>query len=399
MQLLNGLLEWTLWQEGLFVLASTHLTIVSVTLYLHRCQAHRAVDLHPLISHVFRLWLWLTTAMVTRQWVAVHRKHHAKTETGEDPHSPQVLGIWQVMLQGAELYARAARDPEISHEYGHGTPNDFIERHVYSRYSNLGIIILLIAFVALFGSMGLTYWAIQMIWIPIFAAGFINGVGHYWGYRNFETDDSATNLMNVAFVVGGEELHNNHHAYPSSAKFSIRPWEFDLGWGYIWLLKSVGLASVRKVAPRPLASDRYSTTLDLEAVSAMVSSRLHLMADYAHKVTLPILRKEMGLADNVYKRALSRIKKTLILEPDQVSHAKLHELNKVLADSEQLRVVYEYQQQLKQLWRQRYENNEGLLHALAEWCQMAEQTGIEILQDFAQSLKGYRLQPVYNYAK
>lgn len=399
MQLLNGLLEWTLWQEGLFVLASTHLTIVSVTLYLHRCQAHRAVDLHPLISHVFRLWLWLTTAMVTRQWVAVHRKHHAKTETGEDPHSPQVLGIWQVMSQGAELYARAARDPEISHEYGHGTPNDFIERHVYSRYSNLGIIILLIAFVALFGSMGLTYWAIQMIWIPIFAAGFINGVGHYWGYRNFETDDSATNLMNVAFVVGGEELHNNHHAYPSSAKFSIRPWEFDLGWGYIWLLKSVGLASVRKVAPRPLASDRYSTTLDLEAVSAMVSSRLHLMADYAHKVTLPILRKEMGLADNVYKRALSRIKKTLILEPDQVSHAKLHELNKVLADSEQLRVVYEYQQQLKQLWRQRYENNEGLLHALAEWCQMAEQTGIEILQDFAQSLKGYRLQPVYNYAK
>ena len=399
MQLLNGLLEWALWQEGLFVLASTHLTIVSVTLYLHRCQAHRAVDLHPLISHVFRLWLWLTTAMVTRQWVAVHRKHHAKTETDEDPHSPQVLGIWQVMSQGAELYARAARDPEISREYGHGTPNDFIERYVYSRYSNLGIIILLITFVALFGSMGLTYWAIQMIWIPIFAAGFINGVGHYWGYRNFETDDAATNLTNVAFVVGGEELHNNHHAYPSSAKFSIRPWEFDLGWGYIWLLKSVGLASVRKVAPRPLASTHGFTALDIEAVSAMVSSRLHLMADYAHKVTLPILRKEMQLADNVYKRALSRIKKTLILEPDQVSHAKLYELNQVLADSEQLRVVYECQQQLKQLWRQRYENNEGLLHALAEWCQMAEQTGIEILQDFAQSLKGYRLQPVYNYAK
>tara|TARA_B110000977_G_scaffold41643_1_gene56172 strand:- start:23230 stop:24429 length:1200 start_codon:yes stop_codon:yes gene_type:complete len=399
MQILNGLLEWSLWQEVLFVIASTHLTIVSVTLYLHRCQAHRALDLHPLVSHVFRLWLWLTTAMVTRQWVAVHRKHHAKTETAEDPHSPQVLGIWQVMTQGAELYARAARDPEISREYGHGAPNDFIERQLYSRYSNLGIILLLVAFVALFGAMGLTYWAIQMIWIPIFAAGFINGVGHYWGYRNFETEDAATNLMNVAFVVGGEELHNNHHAYPGSAKFSIRPWEFDLGWGYIWLLKSVGLASVRKVAPRPLPSDAASTALDIEAVSAMVSSRLHVMADYAQKVTLPILQKEMRLADGVYKSALNRIKKTLILEPAQVSHAKLHELNEVLADSEQLRVVYECQQQLKQLWRQRYENNEGLLRALAAWCQMAEQTGIEILQDFAQSLRGYRLQPVYNYAK
>ena len=399
MQILNGLLEWSLWQEVLFVIASTHLTIVSVTLYLHRCQAHRALDLHPLVSHVFRLWLWLTTAMVTRQWVAVHRKHHAKTETAEDPHSPQVLGIWQVMTQGAELYARAARDPEISREYGHGAPNDFIERQLYSRYSNLGIILLLVAFVALFGAMGLTYWAIQMIWIPIFAAGFINGVGHYWGYRNFETEDAATNLMNVAFVVGGEELHNNHHAYPGSAKFSIRPWEFDLGWGYIWLLKSVGLASVRKVAPRPLPSDAASTALDIEAVSAMVSSRLHVMADYAQKVTLPILQKEMRLADGVYKSALNRIKKTLILEPAQVSHAKLHELNEVLADSEQLRVVYECQQQLKQLWRQRYENNEGLLCALAAWCQMAEQTGIEILQDFAQSLRGYRLQPVYNYAK
>ena len=399
MQILNGLLEWSLWQEVLFVIASTHLTIVSVTLYLHRCQAHRALDLHPLVSHVFRLWLWLTTAMVTRQWVAVHRKHHAKTETAEDPHSPQVLGIGQVMTQGAELYARAARDPEISREYGHGAPNDFIERQLYSRYSNLGIILLLVAFVVLFGAMGLTYWAIQMIWIPIFAAGFINGVGHYWGYRNFETEDAATNLMNVAFVVGGEELHNNHHAYPGSAKFSIRPWEFDLGWGYIWLLKSVGLASVRKVAPRPLPSDAASTALDIEAVSAMVSSRLHVMADYAQKVTLPILQKEMRLADGVYKSALNRIKKTLILEPAQVSHAKLHELNEVLADSEQLRVVYECQQQLKQLWRQRYENNEGLLRALAAWCQMAEQTGIEILQDFAQSLRGYRLQPVYNYAK
>lgn len=399
MQILNGLLEWSLWQEVLFVIASTHLTIVSVTLYLHRCQAHRALDLHPLVSHVFRLWLWLTTAMVTRQWVAVHRKHHAKTETAEDPHSPQVLGIWQVMTQGAELYARAARDPEISREYGHGAPNDFIERQLYSRYSNLGIILLLVAFVVLFGAMGLTYWAIQMIWIPIFAAGFINGVGHYWGYRNFETEDAATNLMNVAFVVGGEELHNNHHAYPGSAKFSIRPWEFDLGWGYIWLLKSVGLASVRKVAPRPLPSDAASTALDIEAVSAMVSSRLHVMAGYAQKVTLPILQKEMRLADGVYKSALNRIKKTLILEPAQVSHAKLHELNEVLADSEQLRVVYECQQQLKQLWRQRYENNEGLLRALAAWCQMAEQTGIEILQDFAQSLRGYRLQPVYNYAK
>ena len=399
MQIVDGLLELTLWQECLFVLASTHLTIVAVTLYLHRCQAHRAIDLHPLVSNVFRLWLWLTTAMVTRQWVAVHRKHHAKTETAEDPHSPQVYGIWQVMTQGAELYARAARDPEISREYGHGAPSDFIERNVYSRYPNVGIIILLIAFIALFGSLGLTYWAIQMIWIPIFAAGFINGAGHYWGYRNFETDDAATNLVNVAFIVGGEELHNNHHAYPSSAKFSIRKWEFDLGWGYIWILKNLGLASVRKVAPRPLLSDGHSVALDLEAVSAIVSSRLHLMADYAQKVTLPVLHKEMGLADRVYKRALHRIKKTLILEPAHVSHAKLNELNEVLATSEQLRVVYEYQQQLKQLWRQRYQNNEGLLHALAEWCQMAEQTGIEILQDFAQSLKGYRLEPVYKYAK
>ena len=273
-------------------LALTHVTIVAVTVYLHRHQAHRALDLHPALAHFFRFWLWLTTGMVTREWVAIHRKHHAKCETAEDPHSPQVEGIRTVLWQGAELYRRAAGDTESMERYGQGTPEDWLERHVYGPCNFLGVSLMLIADLALFGAAGLAVWAAQMLWIPFWAAGVINGLGHYWGYRNFDSPDAATNVAPWGILIGGEELHNNHHAFASSAKFSARPWEFDLGWAYIRLFATLGLARVRKLAPRPTLGEARPQ-LDLEAVKALTVNRLHVLADYRRRVLSPTLRAEV----------------------------------------------------------------------------------------------------------
>ena len=393
----EGILNVPWWGELLIVLVTTHITIVSVTLYLHRCQAHRALDLHPIISHFFRFWLWLTTGQKTSVWVSVHRKHHAHTEVTEDPHSPYVHGINKVLWQGAELYREAAIEPNIVEEYGHGTPNDWIERNLYSKYSYLGISLLMVIFVLLFGPIGITYWAIQMVWIPFFAAGVINGACHYWGYRNFEPEDGSTNITNIGILIGGEELHNNHHAYPSSAKFSVQWWEFDIGWMYIRILSALGLADIKKVAPRPI-QNKDIDTLELEALRAMVASRLHIMADYAKQVTLPVLKAEMSLADANYRAMLKRIRTTLIRERSRISSPQLDHLNKILHDNLQLKTVYEYQQRLKELWTRQYKNNESMLKELSLWCQEAEKTGIRVLVEFAQSLRGYSLAPIYNHA-
>ena len=248
--LIHGMLDLSAWQILLATLVLTHITIASVTIYLHRYSAHRALDLHPLPAHFFRLWLWLTTGQVTKEWTAIHRKHHAKCEQAEDPHSPHVHGIKTVLLSGAELYRKESKNKETLERYGHGTPDDWIERNIYSRFSWQGVAIMLIIDVALFGVLGLTLWAVQMMWIPVTAAGIINGAGHFWGYRNFEAPDASTNLVPWGIIIGGEELHNNHHTYPTSAKLSVKPYEFDLGWAYIRILQALGLASVKKTPPK-----------------------------------------------------------------------------------------------------------------------------------------------------
>lgn len=391
----EGLLDLPWWGCLLSVLLTTHITIISVTLYLHRCQAHRAIDLHPAVSHFFRLWLWLTTAQVTKEWISIHRKHHAHTESKQDPHSPYVYGINKVLLEGAELYRQAAADETICQEFGHGAPNDWVENNVYTRFRNVGIILWLVFCIIVYGPIGLTFWAIQMAWIPIFAAGIINGAGHYWGYRNFEPCDGSTNLVNIGILIGGEELHNNHHAYPSSAKFSLKWWEFDLGWMYICVLSKLGLAKVKKVAPIPIQIQSRDG-LDLEAMRAMLTSRLHLMADYAKRVTLPVLQSEYQSESNGQHLAHD-IKTILTREPSRMTRGQTQRLQALLHENKTLRIVYEHQQRLKSLWTQRYKDNDGMLKALMEWSHVAECSGIRVLEEFALSLRGYSLAPIYNH--
>ncbi len=291
MEFLFGLYQPPVWGYVLITLLAVHISVMGVTLYLHRDQTHRGLDLHPVVRHLFRFWLWLTTAIVTKEWVAVHRKHHARCETPEDPHSPVIEGIGKVLREGAELYQAEARKVDTQEKYGRGTPNDWIERNLYTKFPNLGIITLALIDLVLFGVVGITIWAVQMLAMPVLSAGVINGLGHWTGYRNFECDDAARNLTPVAFVCGGEELHNNHHAFPSSARFSAHKWEFDIGWMYICVLKAVGLAKVRRVMPTPQFEAR-KTGVDLETVRAIIVNRMHVLRDYTRTVTLPVLRLE-----------------------------------------------------------------------------------------------------------
>jgi len=372
-------------------LALTQVTIAGVTIYLHRHQAHRALDLHPVVSHFFRFWLWMTTGMVTREWVAVHRKHHAKCETPEDPHSPQVLGIRKVMWEGSELYRREAANRETLEHYGHLTPGDWLERHLYSRFPWLGITLMLVLDIALFGSLGLVLYAVQMAWIPFWAAGVINGVGHWWGYRNFETPDASRNITPIALLIGGEELHANHHAFPASARFSIKWWEFDLGWLWIRLLALLGLARVKKVAPRPvIIAGKYS--IDRDTVRAVVANRMHVMANYAREVIRPVLKQERRHAEGSCKRTLRRARALLTRETSLIDEVARQRLDSLLEQFSNLRVVYHYRQQLQSVWARKATSQESLIKALQDWCLQAEATGISSLQEFARRLRGYSLQ-------
>lgn len=388
----NGLVSLPWWGYIVVALVLTHITIVSVTLYLHRCQAHCALDLHPLLSHFFRFWLWATTGMVTKEWVAIHRKHHAKTETEDDPHSPHTKGIAKVFWQGAELYQQEAKNVETLEKYGRGTPEDWLERNLYTRHSFMGLTVNLILNIILFGPIGLTIWAVQMIWIPINAAGVINGIGHYWGYRNFETEDGSTNIINLGIIIGGEELHNNHHAYPSSAKFSSKWWEVDLGWFYIRFLRLFGLAKVRRRAPQPTRK-LNKEIIDLETAKAMVTSQLHVMADYAQKVTLPTFHAELPNFEDRYKKLVNQMRTALVREDSRMKPLQREHLQNLLKDSEALQTVYEFRRKLQDLWKETYESHERMIQAIIEWCKEAEATGIKVLEDFAQSLRGYALQP------
>lgn len=384
----EGLLAPTLLQLVLITLALTHVTIVAVTVYLHRFSAHRALELHPALQHFFRLWLWLTTGMGTREWTAIHRKHHATCETEDDPHSPVVKGLKKVFWQGAELY-REGKDPETLAKYGKGCPDDWIERNVY-RHSVLGVSVMMAIDLLLFGAAGLTVWAVQMIWIPFWAAGFINGIGHYWGYRNFECPDAATNILPWGILIGGEELHNNHHTYPNSAKLSQKPWEFDIGWMYIRLFEILGLAKARSRGP-VVARDPSKQTLDLDTALALVNDRFRVMSRYAEDVVAPLVRQERERASETSRHMMRKAKRVLCREETLIDAREQQRLQAVLETSPTLRIAYEKRVALQAIWRRQGASMEARLEALKQWCADAEASGIQSLKDFAEELRSYTI--------
>ena len=386
--MIDGILDLNGWQMVLVVLGLTHVTIVAVTVYLHRCQAHRALELHPLVAHFFRFWLWLTTGMITREWVGIHRRHHARCETPEDPHSPQVLGLRKVLWEGAELYRAAADQADLVERYAHGTPDDWIERHLYQRYNFVGIGVMLAIDVVLFGIPGVAMWAIQMVWIPFFAAGVINGIGHYWGYRNFESPDAATNISPWGILIGGEELHNNHHAFPSSARLSSRWWEFDIGWMYIRLFSVFGLARVRRVARKPLLQADKSV-VDMETVRAVISHRMHVLANYAREVIMPVADAELCHSEKHCRRLARQARRLLVREESSLDVPSRQRLESILSRSQVLATVHRSRQQLQQVWERTASSQDVLLAALQQWCREAEDSGVKALQEFARSLRSY----------
>jgi len=384
--MLYGYLDLPWWGYVVYTLICTHITIAAVTIFLHRSQAHRALELHPIMSHFFRAWLWLTTGMDTRAWTAIHRKHHAKCETIDDPHSPQILGLSQVMLEGAELYKAEAKNPETIERYGKGTPDDWLELNVYRPHSGKGYFITLALNVFLLGIPGVTVWAIQMAWIPFFAAGIINGVGHYTGYRNFECPDAATNVSPWGILIGGEELHNNHHTYPTSAKMSVKWWEFDIGWMYIKTMSLLGLATVKRLPPKEMLIPGKAN-VDEDTLSAVINGRYQLMAQYSQSVLVPIFNQEKDKIEAT--SSLGGIKSTLIREDSLVDDLGRKRLELYLAKTQQLKVVYQFRKKLQDIWAKTNATKKELLDALQEWCKQAEATGIKCLQDFVAYLQSY----------
>ncbi|MDH4050717.1 MAG: fatty acid desaturase [Rubrivivax sp.] len=387
----HGLLQAAWWQVLLFALGATHITIAAVTIFLHRAQAHRALDLGPVPSHFFRLWLWLTTGMVTKEWVAIHRKHHAKCETEEDPHSPVTRGIKTVLLRGSELYRAEAKVTETLDKYGHNTPDDWIERNLYSRYSWQGVGVMLIIDLALFGALGATVWAIQMAWIPVTAAGIINGLGHWWGYRNFEAADASTNISPWGILIGGEELHNNHHTYPTSAKLSVKPFEFDIGWLYIRLLESVGWAKVRKTPPK-LALGAVKTHPDKQTLQALIANRYEVMAKYAAEMQRAVRAElqhlqEQGAQNSARWKELRLAKIWLHRDADKIPQGVKAQLAQTLGSSPKLAKLVAMREELRQLWTRTNVSAEQLVADLQAWCRRAEDSGIAALQDFSMRLR------------
>ena len=394
----HGLIDLPWWGYVVVALALTHVTIASVTIFLHRAQAHRALDLHPIVSHFFRFWLWLTTGMVTKEWVAIHRKHHAKVETPDDPHSPQTRGIETVFWKGTELYRAESRNLETIEKYGHGTPDDWIERNLYTRFGWQGVGLMLAVNLVLFGPIGATIWAVQMMWIPITAAGIINGIGHYWGYRNFACADASTNIVPWGIVIGGEELHNNHHAYGSSAKLSSQWYEFDIGWMYIRILSTFELATVRKVAPQ-LKFDRTKAVADLATLQSVITHRYEVITRYARSLkdtcAAELANRKSRSSGNAASPAASeapsarRIKHWLLADPAKLTELDRAKLAQALADSKALATAYAMRQDLGALWERSTETSEQLLTRLQDWCHRAESSGLVPLQQFSLKLKRY----------
>ena len=392
---LNGLIDLPWWGYIVVALALTHVTIAAVTIFLHRAQAHRGLDLHALPSHFFRFWLWLTTGMVTKEWVAIHRKHHAKCETAEDPHSPVFYGIKKVLTQGAELYRTESKNQETLDKYSHGVPDDWIERNVYSKYSWQGAGLMLVMNLVLFGPIGATIWAVQMAWIPVHAAGVINGIGHYWGYRHYTVTDTSTNITPIAFWIGGEELHNNHHAFPTSARFSMRWYEFDIGWLYIRALETLGLAKVKKVAPKA-RFDLNKVACDIDTVQAVIAHRYEITTRYARSLKATCrseirrLREE-GTAFSGMRssNAWNRFKGWMYADRATLPQDHQQVLDAALKGSTVLETVYAFKKELMATWGRSTVSKEELVANLEDWCKRAEVSGILALQQFSRRLRAY----------
>ena len=391
LQFLNdGVTGLSPWKTVIYTLIVTHITIAAVTIYLHRHQAHRALELHAIPSHFFRFWLWLTTGQVTKEWAAIHRKHHAKCDTEEDPHSPVTRGIKKVFWEGAELYRAESKNKETMAKYGHGTPDDWIERNLYTKYSWQGVALLLILNVMLFGAKGITVWAVQMLWIPITAAGIINGIGHYWGYRNFDCSDAATNIIPWGILIGGEELHNNHHTYATSAKLSSKWYEFDIGWGYIRMMEMVGLAKVKKLPPKP----KFATNkphADFETLQAVIANRYDVMAKYAASVKhawaeeVEHLKNKAQLETTFLKSA----RKLMQREPAKLEAPQKEQLSELFQHSKALETMHNMRVELGVIWERSHFTRDELVQKLQDWCQRAEASGIKALQDFSLRLRSY----------
>ncbi|MEQ1879543.1 MAG: fatty acid desaturase [Burkholderiales bacterium] len=386
----NGMLDLPWWGYVVITGIMTHITIAAVTIYLHRLSAHRALEVHPVVSHFFRFWLWMTTGMSTKAWTAIHRKHHAKCETEEDPHSPQILTLKKVLTEGSELYRKEAANLETLEKYGHGTPEDWIERNVYSARDKLGVGSMLAINIILFGPIGLTIWAVQMLWIPVMAAGVINGIGHYFGYRSFEVEDASTNIIPWGILIGGEELHNNHHAYGTSARLSNKWYEFDIGWLYIRILETVGLAEVKKLAPQ-VRIGAEKPACDFDTLQAVITHRYDVLARFTRSLKttcadeLQRLRKH-SLVPSVDTQ---KIKHWLHLDAKMVPVGEKANLDAALGKSKVLATVYSMRQDLTLLWQRSTATREQLLSQLQDWCHRAEKSGIAPLQDFSRTLRGY----------
>jgi len=388
--LAHGLLDLSWWEIVLYALVTTHITIASVTIYLHRHQAHRAMDLHWLPSHFFRFWLWLGTGQVTREWVAIHRKHHAKCETADDPHSPVAHGIRKVFWQGTELYRAEARNQETLKKYSQGCPNDWIERNLYSRFSWQGVGLMMVLDLALFGAAGLAVWAVQMAWIPVTAAGVINGIGHWWGYRNFEAADASTNIVPWGILIGGEELHNNHHTYPTSAKLSVKPYEFDIGWVYISLLARLGLARVKKTPPRLQLGD-VRPVADEKTLEALIAHRYEVMAGYAKDLRRACAAELAAIkAKHGDVSVLVAAKRWLPRDADKVPAAAKPQLALARKAHPVLDKMVTMREELRQLWLNTSHSREQLAGELQAWCHRAESSGIAALREFSLKLRAAR---------
>ena len=395
----NAILEWLAhgtwhlawWQIVLFTLTLTHITMISVTVFLHRHQAHRALDLHPAVAHFFRLWLWLTTGQVTKEWAAIHRKHHAKCEQADDPHSPQVYGIRKVLFQGAELYRAESKNKETMARYGHGTPDDWIERNLYTRFSWQGVGLMMIIDLSLFGALGLTVWAVQMAWTPITAAGIINGAAHFWGYRNFESPDASTNISPWGIIIAGEELHNNHHTYPTSAKLSVKPYEFDIGWMYISILQFAGLAHVKKTPPKAAYGD-VRPVADEKTLEALIANRYEIMAGFAKQMQATV-RQELAAmkARSADTAAIKAAKLWAHRDAEKIPAAAIPQLALARAASPVLDKMVTMREELRQMWLNTAVSREQLTSDLAAWCHRAEDSGIATLREFSFKLRSTQL--------
>jgi stearoyl-CoA desaturase (delta-9 desaturase) len=388
---LFGVLPLSWWGYVIWALLWVHMTLMAITLYFHREQAHRSVDLHPALRHVFRFWLWINTGAPTKQWVSVHRKHHALCEREGDPHSPVIFGLRRVVLEGAELYIDEARKSETLDKYGKGTPDDWLERNVYSRFDYGGIALLAIADLVLFGVVGIIMLAIQLATMPVLAAGVINGVCHAKGYRNFETNDASTNLWPIGIFIGGEELHNNHHAFPTSAKFSLRRGEIDMGWLHLKVFSALGLARIRRVASEPDLGAAADSP-DLETLRSILINRMHVLRAYMNQVTLPVIRRECESLGANAKALVPKVRRWLTWQPQLLDEPDRERLGELTRQLPSLDLVLRYRNELKALWEGAHTSNERLLEDFRQWCKRAEESGNQQLTEFARYLRSF--QPV-----